>query len=178
MNPLLTELEGRIPADLFNALATLPPSLALARIAYKRATPDTVRQRRGAFSTIKSEFLQYMANHHAENLRAMNLTDQSIEAMRLYGMFPQNRPGERMDMSVDHKRSLSMGGDNGFDNLMLLPDRFNALKDELEKAQRSDTTNTQASLITILPADPGDQIPFIPGGFAKASRKSKMPEHA
>jgi hypothetical protein len=166
VNDLLRELEGKVPAALFNALADLPPSLKLERIAYYRASPDVVRQKRGAFTTLKGSFLQHMAAHYADELRAMNVSDAGLIAMRDFGMFPENRPGERLDMSIDHKLSLFLGGSNDFANLMLLPDRLNELKNQLEKCQLDETVSERREMITILPAT-DTPIPFIPGGFQK-----------
>lgn len=166
MTHLLEELREKTPADLFSALAALPPSLALARLPYHRVSADVVRQHRSAFGTAKAAFLQHLAREHAAALSAMGLNDDSIRAMEVYGMFPANVPGQRMDATIDHIVSIKFGGGNDFENLMLIPARINALKDRLEQLQLADDAK-QGTLTTIIPAN-GAKVPYIGGGFQRA----------
>jgi hypothetical protein len=145
----------------------LPPSLKKVSKTYQRAKPADVKVTRAHFSKdAKPAFLQYLAQHHIEQLYAMGLNDTAINYMH-NGEMPRNHPGEQLDVSIDHITSLHFGGTNDFENLMLIPSRINAMKDKLENAQIEKDTGT---IETIIPAN-DSKVPFIDGGFQRA-RKS------
>ncbi len=168
---LLAEIKPICTAELFNDLAHLPPSLELVRINYKRVGADEVRSKRGTFNRdVKSEFLRHVGHDYAPDLAAMGLNTAAIELMREHGEDPQNIKGVRMNVSVDHVLSLNFGGTNDFENLVLLPSRFNALKDTLENLQFQNGEK-QGTLVTIMPRlieGHYPKVPYIEGGFQRA----------
>jgi hypothetical protein len=142
----------------------LPPSLKLKTTQYRRARTADVQAKRADFSkNAKPSFLQYLAEHHIEELYAMGLTNVAIDYMR-NGELPRNHPGEQLDCSIDHIISLNFGGTNDFENLVMVPTRINALKDKLETAQ---IKGDEGIMETIVPAN-DTKIPFIEGGFKRA----------
>ena len=168
---LLAEIKPICTAALFNELAHLPASLELVRIDYVLATSDDVRSKRGTFNReVRSAFLCHVGVHHAADLTAMGLNDTAIETMREYGEYPQNTRGERLNVSIDHIRSLNFGGTNDFDNLTLLPKHLNALKDTLENLQFQ-KGDVEGRLVTIMPRlieGHYPKVPYIEGGFQRA----------
>lgn len=173
MNPLLEEIAPLCTSDFFNELAALPASLTLVRIRYYRAGPNVVEPKRAVFSkVVKPEFLRYLAQNHAADLKAMGLTATAIATMDEHGEFPRNNPGEQLDCSIDHILSLNFGGSNDFDNLTLLPRRINEIKEQLETLQAG--TGSKGDIITIVPTHAA-KVPFIEGGFqrAKAPHRGK-----
>ena len=132
---------------------------------YTLENPTVVATRRAAFTkTAKGDFLRYLAEKHEAELAAMGIGTLGIELMK-DGAFPRVVPGEQLDCSVDHIVSLHLGGTNDIDNLMLVPTRINALKDQLETAQLLKAK--PEAIKTIVPVN-GAKVPFIPGGFQRA----------
>lgn len=147
-------------------MSNLPKSLKEKTVPYTRARTADVQAKRADFSkNAKPAFLEYLAEHHIDELYAMGLNNDAIDHMR-NGDMPRNHPGEQLDCSIDHIVSLNFGGTNDFDNLVLIPSRINALKDKLETAQ---IKGDQGTMTTIVPAD-NSKVPFIEGGFQRAKK--------
>lgn len=166
MNEMLDKLRNKISAQLMDQLENLPGSLTLKKIPYYRAGEHVVKQRRGAFNgTLRAQFLQHVGLTQGNALREMGLDDETIDSMRFEGRISTHEP-ETAHCTVDHILSLNFGGNNEFDNLVLLPKYYNDLKNELEMAQL--TTAQQSYVITIVPARQGDKVPFIQNGYTRA----------
>lgn len=172
MTPLLTVVKPLCDDALFHALSHLPPAFELVAFDRRRASPDDVRQRRAVFNReVKPDFLRHLAEDHEADLAAMGLNAQAIERMR-DGDMPENTGGQRLNASVDHIRSLSLGGTNDFDNLALVPRWLNALKDRLENPQL-DAPLPGGAIVTIAPRRVEGAYPKVPpvaGGFTRAGR--------
>lgn len=168
MSILLDELRAKkLPAEMIQQLENLPPSLTLRRIVYYPAAPDIVRQKRGAFNGhFRAEFLKHVGGTCARNLRDMGLDDAAIDRMRHEGVLSTHNAAAA-NCTVDHILSLSKGGDNNLDNLMLLPLGLHKLKNNLEDAQPA-TSIKQSEVITIVPKTPGDKVPFILNGYTRS----------
>lgn len=168
MSPLIDDLYGIVPDGMLKELEKLPASLTLVRLAYYRASKDVVAGRRGAFKArLKSRFLQHVGNTERPKLLAMGMTDKLIERMRLDGEIWTHEPAAAL-CTVDHILSLNLGGNNEFSNMVLLPAHYNDLKNRLEAAQFP--RGVHDNIITIVPADPADKVPFIPGGYRRPQK--------
>ncbi|MBU6235934.1 MAG: hypothetical protein KGQ41_08825 [Alphaproteobacteria bacterium] len=164
MTPLLAALKPICTAQMFNDLAHLPPSLELVEIEYARIGVDEVRRRRSNFADVKPDFFKHLAQNQIQALTAMGLNANALARMA-DGRTPENIDGQQLNASVDHMLSLNFGGSNDFENLSLVPTRFNALKDKLENLQFQGVAI--GTLITIMPRG-RTQVPLIEGGFTRA----------
>lgn len=156
--------------DIQDISGVLPPALMLGTMPYAPRTPDSVRAERAQFmQQYRPLFLKHVAAAYGPALVAMGLTHEAIAAMADTGDLPRIHAGEQLDASVDHVHSLHAGGTNDMGNMMLIPARFNALKDKIEQAQLRGQTTPPTDLITILPRDAAP-VPFIAGGFKRSGK--------
>lgn len=153
-------------------LRDLPPSLIYADIPYTPVSADICAQLRGQFNReTKGAFLIYLTQMHDKALEAMGITDDAYEAMRL-GNLPKGRNGEYLDCSIDHILSLRFGGTNHYTNLMLLPLRYNAYKEQIESEQIKNL-GQNTTIKTIIAAE-NTPVPFIEGGFKRNSQLANV----
>lgn len=83
---------------------------------YVKKSAEELAKQRKEFNTItKSNFLKKLAKENSEDLKRLGLSDDQIKGM-LEGVQPKG-------FEVHHKFSLDDGGDNSFQNLILIDDR-------------------------------------------------------
>lgn len=83
---------------------------------YVKKNAEELAKLRKEFNTIyKSDFLKKLATENADDLKRLGLSEDQIKGM-IDGIQPKG-------FEVHHKFSLDDGGDNSFDNLILIDDR-------------------------------------------------------
>lgn len=81
----------------------------------KKSAEELVKQRKEFNTITKSEFLKKLAKENPDDLKRLGLADDQIKNM-FDGIQPKG-------FEVHHKFSLDDGGNNSFDNLILIDDR-------------------------------------------------------
>ncbi len=159
--------------DMFNFAAALPPSLEFVQVPIKIIPPSRVRNLRTKFRlapSIKKNFFIWLGTSYATELQSMGIHHFQIDEMVLNGHRPKDPYGQRLDFTIDHILSLSLGGTNQLPNLCLLSGKINHLKNILEHTQIEDPRGAAKDglLTTIMPRLTGNircPVPYIEGGY-------------
>lgn len=145
----------------------LPESLEFCTLPSARVENATSQKLRKEFKDAAKQ--AYIANTASapENRKAlmdMNLTEQEIHELAASGLTRVvRRNGKQLDITVDHIHELTLGGENKFENFMLIPDFLNQIKCRLIHIQERLTPDC-AARISIKPKK-GAAIPFVETGF-------------
>jgi hypothetical protein len=83
----------------------------------KRSTEETDALRNAFNSTERSNFVKHVATTKSAELRAAGFSQKQINDMALDGQVPDLRG---QGFQVHHKKPLAGGGDNSFDNLIIM----------------------------------------------------------
>jgi hypothetical protein len=98
------------------SLAAVLPDVALVEMIYRRRDKLEAESLRHAFHhEDRKAFLSYLLTEKAADMRARGFTERNFESLRR-GKVPHG-------YNVHHIKPLDDGGDNRFDNLVLLPAR-------------------------------------------------------
>ena len=154
--------------EFINAIAIkLPDSLEFCTLPSERVENSVSQKLRREFrNAVKNNYLETMANT-PENLQAfmdMSLTEDEVKTLSGRGLLRDiTRDGRQRDIIVDHIHDLTLGGENTFDNFMLVPDFMNQIKARLIHIQERVAPDLPERL-SFKPKD-GAAIPFIKTGF-------------
>lgn len=145
----------------------LPDSLEFCTLPSERVENSVSQKLRREFrNAVKNNYLETMANT-PENRQAfmdMSLTEDEVKNLSGRGLLRDiTRDGRQLDIIVDHIHDLTLGGENTFDNFMLIPDFMNQIKCRLIHIQERVTPDLPERL-SFKPKD-GAAVPFITTGF-------------
>ena len=94
-------------------LTAVLPDIPVVEMVYTRRSQAERAALREAFDTEgRQAFLRHLLTERSAELRARGFTDRNLESLR-FGKVPHG-------YNVHHIKPLDDGGDNGFDNLVLL----------------------------------------------------------
>jgi hypothetical protein len=97
-------------------LSKVLPDVPVVEMTYvRRAKADADALRQAFHEEDRKAFLSYLLTEKSTDLRARGFTERNLESLRR-GKVPHG-------YNVHHIRPLDDGGDNRFDNLVLLPAR-------------------------------------------------------
>lgn len=97
-------------------LTTVLPDVPVVEMSYRRRAKEEHEALRNAFHhEDRKAFLSYLLTEKSADMRAKGFTERNFESLRR-GKVPHG-------YNVHHIKPLDDGGDNRFDNLVLLPAR-------------------------------------------------------
>ncbi|MAE51148.1 MAG: hypothetical protein CMH27_05005 [Micavibrio sp.] len=145
----------------------LPASLEFCSLPSRRVDHAVSQKLRREFrNSVKSAFIEATA-YNPKNKKAlldMKLTESEIKTLSAHGLVRDiERDGRHLDIIVDHIHDLTLGGENEFDNFMLIPDYINQIKSRLIHVQERIAPEYPERL-SIKPQG-GAAVPFIETGF-------------
>lgn len=132
---------------------------------------------------VRSRFMKFLANEHADELRALGICERGIEEMKK-GKTPKDENGKKYHVDIDHIIERSGGGNlslqqeidpqmpkgskptfliNHFSNFVLLPDQVHKFKNDLNQMQSAAQTakgQSQWMLMLVPETGPG-QTAFV-----------------
>jgi hypothetical protein len=145
-----------------NMLETVPDGFKLVPVFYKPVSEGANAGVQSEYKTfVRSRFLQFLGENHADALRQLGIPDCGISRMK-NGMDPTDDQGRGYELNVDHiverggcglwAQMKSKDPDahpnapvrhpvNHFGNLILLPEQIHAFKNELNEIQRTGLNN-------------------------------------
>jgi hypothetical protein len=140
-------------------LSDVPQGFKLVPVFYSKIPSDTNRRLEREYSNrVRHLFLQFLANEHSDELRALGIAECGIERMK-GGFDPIDEKGLYYEVNVDHVIERSGCGQwsktptpdplqpptigdkypvNHFDNLILLPESIHQFKNKLNDLQKPD----------------------------------------
>lgn len=156
----------RVSIRNFNEIVeNLPDSMNLEIVSNRQVSGREKWAQKWKYKgKVRPAFLKQAANdpETVETLRRMGLSDQHIQQMK-QGLQPTAKDGRPMNLTVDHVRELTLGGTNSLDNLRLVPEYINALRNNLIISQIQAPDLQMDRLVSItLPADAQGNIPLAP----------------
>ena len=169
MRDVLQYLEDRYGereklSGFFNFAAQLPESLEYRIIEYSLQPQKIVAQRRKEFMALTPSIYRWLAKEHPIGLLEMGVSHTEIDTMRVSGRRPKGRNFERLDFTIDHMKSLFLGGNNRRKNFCLLSGKFNHFKNVLETLQINELETHTGNILTIYPRSINGQqvaVPYI-----------------
>lgn len=145
----------------------LPESLEFCTLPSTRIDNAISQKLRREFrNAVKPAYIETTANapENRKALMDMNLTEDEIKILSAHGLVRDiKRNGKQLDIIVDHIHDLTLGGENKFENFMLIPDFMNQIKARLIHIQERVAPELPERL-SIRPKN-GAVIPFIETGF-------------
>ncbi len=164
-----------------NVVIHLPSCLSLTIVedTLKMGRSYNERVRISFNAGIRVEFFKAAAMNpeNIQKMHQMGVNDAGIEFMQRTGRVPANEHGTQLDITADHARDIKFGGTNDFDNLVVMPQYLNTLKEQFIAAQLS-VVRRGASILSFAPAanDAPANVVVFPGGFRE--RNDDLAEQA
>lgn len=182
---LLDDLEKRYGAQqklsgFFNFAAMLPLSLCYVEVPYRVAALRDRRAKRNIFesSPFRKEIYTWFGQNFKSELLDMGISNQNIDIMIEHGMKPKLPNGQPYDFTIDHIKSLWLGGSNTMRNLCFLPGKLNHFKNVLEEMQKPlEGQEEPETILTIVPAlkrGAHTGVPYIEGGYLPRTKNAGM----
>ncbi len=150
---------GRAQLQLakFNEIVSnTPAGFQLAPVFYSRTSTTSARDQHNGTTdnSFCSPFIQYIAEHHQDELRRLGISDYGISYM-IEGVYPIDENGQQYRVNVDHVIEIAGSGTwasetapdpltkdgavklrvNHFSNMILVPEQVHAWKNELNEMQ-------------------------------------------
>jgi len=155
---------------------SLPDSLEFCTLPSARVANSISQKLRKEFkNAVKPAYIQHIAStpEHRQAFMKMGLTDAEIETLATNGLTRDvKRNGQQLDMIIDHIHDLTLGGQNTFDNFMLIPDYLNQIKARLIHIQERVAPECEARIS--LKPKAASAIPFIETGFRPMTSGKKL----
>lgn len=145
-------------ADFDKILSDIPEGFELVPVFYTHTDPNQrLRLQMEYFTNVRGAFLRFLAENHADELRALGVSERGIRRM-WDKQDPVDEKGRYYALNIDHvveqSTSGSWGGSkrpdplrsgdvgpkypvNHFSNLVLLPEYIHAIKNRLNVIQRT-----------------------------------------
>ena len=159
-------------SGFFSFAHSLPPSLSFSIRSYTIATPLSVKRLRRNFdrASKKRTIYKFFGQHFGNELLRMGVSHREIDNMVSKGLRPRDRFGNPLDFTVDHIKSLGLGGNNDLSNFCMLPGKYNHFKDVLERLQigYEQKPGQTGAYMTIVPTWYGsrrNRVPYFEGGY-------------
>lgn len=157
-----------------NILTHVPIGFKLTPVLYSKITPEQNNTVLKQYSGIRPKFMEYLAEHHADELAALGISAKGVERMA-----SGHNPGASFPVNIDHIIERAGGGNaslkrdrdperagsggafivNHFSNFILLPTVLHEMKNELNSLQETEKVAPGSSkwvlMMVPLPAAPG-----------------------
>jgi hypothetical protein len=159
--------------DFFAFAAQIPPSLTYQKIFYSLRRPERVHILRREFKKMvfRQNLYRWFGENYGGELVTMGIPNREVDSMISSGTRPKDHRGERLDFSIDHIQSLSIGGKNSLTNFCFLPGKLNHFKgilEDLQITQPDGTRKPEGTLVTLVPKRVKGRynaVPYIEGGY-------------
>jgi len=159
----------------------VPAGFKLVPVRYSKISQDENAAIHSEYlKNVRSRFLQFVGENHADDLKALGICDVGIERMRK-GLDPADETGRPYEVNVDHIIERSGSGlwaqskeidpdqkaevepkfrQNHFGNLILLPEEIHEYKNTLNNIQRiGDLQPGQSKWILMMVPERSEQQP-------------------
>lgn len=187
-------------ADFDNILSNLPEGFELVPVFYTHTDPNQrLRLQMEYFTSVRGAFLQFLAQNHADELRALGISERGIRRM-WEKQDPVDEKGRYYALNIDHVVEQTASGSwgaskhidplrssdvgpkypvNHFGNLILLPEYIHDLKNRLNIIQRTYSIDVEGAkwVLALVP-----KRDHVCSGFVAAPQNIKSlpvrPAHA
>lgn len=182
---LLDDLEKRYGTqqklgDFFNFAANLPPSLCYVEVPYRTINPKTCQAARSQFEsqTHRKVIYEWFGRNFGPELIDMGISCQSVDIMVEHGIRPKTPSGRPYDFTIDHMKSLWLGGSNKMKNLCFLPGKLNHFKNVLEQMQKPlEGQDIPEMILTIMPVTKRGVrtgVPYFEDGYLPRTKNAGL----
>ena len=180
-------------AQFEELITDVPAGFKLVPVKYSKISQEeNAAIHHEYLKNVRSRFLQFVGENHADDLKALGICDVGIERMRK-GLDPADDTGRPYEVNIDHIIERSGSGlwakskeadpdqksevepkfrQNHFGNLILLPEEIHEYKNTLNNMQRiGDLQPGQSKWILMMAPDRNEQQPgFVCPPQAKGTR--------
>lgn len=150
---------------ILEEIRVLSPYMRVARIPHLHVPFKQQKELRRDFDdSVKIDFIRWIGWQKEKELKdTFCLDDSQINTICRNGRISGPQLPVKLNMcSIDHIVPLSVGGQNNFSNLCIIPDWINLIKANFQKSYHSSHPSDQNVHVLVPVRDKDGRFPFIP----------------